>query len=551
MTTLSLLFICLVWLAGSGFRAYRYARFYQIEEYMSLRFLRWLVQQRRRWLPWRPVLAWGISSAMLFVLTEAPGTFMFGVIGVIAALVAVWPESEGEIKKRFRATPRARRLLGAAFIVQVLVMAVGYAIFASLSQTTGFLEIIYIGAGAFGLLLLLTAPLTLTLANTLMIPVEGMLRARFVQRARAVLADVNPTVIGITGSYGKTSTKTYLAHLLNSRYRAYPTPKSYNTMMGVCIAINNDIATDHSIEYFVCEMGAYIPGEIARICDLTHPSISVVVEVGPQHLERFGSLENIAIAKYEIIKALPADGLGIFNWDNPYVREMYERGYPDHRIAVSQTIDPGSIPPGGPRFVATDVRESLSGLSFTVTDVATGEAHAFETPLLGQHNVTNILLATAIAVHEGIPLRDVARRVRTLQPAESRLVRQATPEGITIINDAYSANPVGVIHALRVLSLHQTGRRLLITPGMVELGPMMESENRKLGEAAAQHATDVILVGAAQTDPIRDGLLAAGFDPDRLLVVDTLSEAVEWYKRNLQAGDSVLFMNDLPDTYSS
>ncbi|MGQ9910033.1 MAG: UDP-N-acetylmuramoyl-tripeptide--D-alanyl-D-alanine ligase [Candidatus Flexifilum sp.] len=543
--------IGLIWLAGTWYRAYRLARYYQIEEYMSLRFGRWMLQQRRRWLPWRPVLSWGIGAALLFVLTEAPGTFMFGVIGVVGALIAVWPATEGEIKKQFRATPRARRLLVTAFALQTLIMVAGWIAINTWERGSALAELVFIGISLLGLTLLLTAPVVLIAANFLMFPVESVLRTRFIHRARRVLNEVNPIVIGITGSYGKTSTKTYLAHILNGRFRAYPTPKSYNTMMGVCIAINNDIAADHSIEYFICEMGAYIPGEIARICDLTHPSISVVVEVGPQHLERFGSLENIAIAKYEIIKALPEDGLGVFNWDNPYVREMYERGYPRNRIAVSRTIDPAAVPPGGPRFVASNVEESLDGLRFDVTDVAAGETARFETPLLGLHNVTNILLAAAIAVHEGMPLRDVARRVRSLQPAESRLVRQTTPEGITIINDAYSANPVGVVHALRVLSLHQTGRRLLITPGMVELGPMMESENRKLGETAAQHATDVILIGAQQTDPIRAGLLDAGFDPDRIHVMATLSEAVAWYQRNLQPGDCVLFMNDLPDTYSS
>jgi UDP-N-acetylmuramoyl-tripeptide--D-alanyl-D-alanine ligase len=298
-------------------------------------------------------------------------------------------------------------------------------------------------------------------------------------------------------------------------------------------------------------MGAYIPGEIERIADLTKPSIGFVIEIGPQHLERFGTLDNTATAKYELIRALPPDGLGVFNWDNLYVRAMYEKGYPQNRIAVSREADPANIPANGPRFIASDVSEDLGGLHFTVTDTQSSETERFETPLLGQHNITNLLLATAVAVHEGTPLKDVARRVRTLQPAESRLVRQVSPEGITIINDAYSANPAGVVSALQVLSLHQNGKRLLITPGMVELGPMMEAENRKLGEIAAAHATDVILVGRQQTEPIKAGLKARGFPAEHLQVVDTLAESVAWYKANLKAGDTVLFLNDLPDTYTS
>lgn len=540
----------LVWLAGTGYRIYRQARFFQIEEYMNGRYLRWVVSRRERWLPGRTLIAFAAGVIFSFLLTEAPGTFMLTVIGLVSAAVAVWPRSEGEIKKVFRPTNRAKRLLGGAFLVALFDLAL-YMFIVGRLPLPAVTELQFIVIAVIGLILFLTAPVILVGGNLLMTPVEAFFRARFVNQARNVLKEIDPTVIGITGSYGKTSTKTYLAYILNGRYKAFPTPKSYNTMMGVCIAINNGLKGDYRTDYFICEMGAYIPGEIERIADLTHPRISVVVEVGPQHLERFGTLENIAIAKYEIIKALPPDGIGIFNWDNPYVREMYERGYPQTRLAVSKTADPASPPPGGPRLIASAIEESLDGLRFTVTDTLDGQSERFETPLLGGHNVTNILLATAIALHEKMSLKEVARRVRGLQPAESRLVKQTSPEGITIINDAYSANPVGIVHALRVLSMHTGGRRLLITPGMVELGPLQEQENRKLGEIAAQHATDVILVGAAQTHPIKDGLLSAGFAPDRVLTVETLKESVAWYQGNLKPGDTVLFLNDLPDTYSS
>jgi UDP-N-acetylmuramoyl-tripeptide--D-alanyl-D-alanine ligase len=319
--------------------------------------------------------------------------------------------------------------------------------------------------------------------------------------------------------------------------------------MGICLAINNDLANDYSVEYFISEMGAYVEGEIQRIAELTKPEISIVVEVGPQHLERFGTLENVASAKYEIIKALPPHGLGVFNWDNPYVREMYEKGYPDNRIAISREISPDNLPDNPPRFIASDINESLTGLSFTVTDTSTSETISIDTPVVGIHNVTNLLLSIAVCVHEEMSLQDVAFRAKTLQPAESRLVRQTTEAGITIINDAYSANPVGVISALKVLGMHTTGKRLLITPGMIELGELQESENRKLGAVATQYASDIILVGAKQTEPLKQGILTTDFPPKNLRVVENLSEAIDWYQHNLKSGDAVLFLNDLPDTY--
>lgn len=549
METGFILLIFLTWLVGTCLRVYRQARFYQIEEYMSRRYLRWCLAQRERWLPRRPIIAWLAGVILGLILSEAPGSVLLTIIGVITAVVAVWPPDEGEIKKPFRATPRAKRLLGASFVVTLFDLSL-YAFILSHLPLPQIPPLQFAIFSFVGLFLFLTAPLMLVFGNWLMTPVEAFFRRQFLRHAQSVLNDLNPLVIGITGSYGKTTTKTILAHILNGRYKTYPTPKSYNTLMGISMAINNDLANDHSIEVFICEMGAYIPGEIERICDLTHPTISIVVEVGPQHLERFGSLENTATAKYEIIKALPPDGVGIFNWDNPYIRQMIERGYPQNRISVSRVVDPANVPANGPRFIATDIAESLEGLRFIVHDLQTEEQEPFETPLLGEHNVTNILLATATAVHEKMSLKEIARRVKTLQPAESRLVRQTTAQGITIINDAYSANPVGAVSALKALSLFQTGRRLLITPGMVELGTMQDSENRKLGEIAAKQATDVILVGAKQTEPIKAGLLAAGFPDDHLRVVDTLAESIQWYQTNLTSGDTVLFLNDLPDTYS-
>ena len=319
--------------------------------------------------------------------------------------------------------------------------------------------------------------------------------------------------------------------------------------MGVCLAINQDLEQDRSLDYYIVEMGAYVPGEIAEICELARPAISIVTAIGPQHLERFGSIDNIVKAKYEIIGALPADGVAVLDRDNPHLRAMAARGHPATILTVSCEASAEDAAPDDPRLVATNIRESLDGLRFDVEDRRSGERVAFSTDLLGRHNVSNILLAAALARHEGMSLRDVAWRVGSLQPAEARLAREETATGITLINDGYSANPDGARHALRVLGMH-AGRRLLVTPGMVELGDLMERENRKLGAEAARQASDVILVGERQTRPLREGLLEAGFAEDRLHTMDTLTEAISWYETHLGAGDAVLFLNDLPENWS-
>ena len=380
-------------------------------------------------------------------------------------------------------------------------------------------------------------------------PIEALIRRRYLKQAANVLQRINPKIIGITGSYGKTTTKCFLRDILSIRYQTYATPKSYNTLMGISLAINRDLVDDFRSEYFISEMGAYVEGEIERICQLTPPEIAIITEIGPQHLERFGSLDNIKKAKYELIKSLPLDGVAVLNWDNPYIRELIDQAHPATRLTVSRVIPIDQAKAHDVTWIASEIKENLSGLSFRATHVKSGEYAQINTSIVGEHNVTNLLLCIAVAHHEGIPLRDIALRIRSLRPAESRLVAETTAAGITIINDAYSANPAGVISALKVLGMYNSGRRLLITPGMIELGELHESENRKLGLLAAEAASDIILIGKTQTAPIHDAVSSTNFDPDRLQVVDTLQQAVSWYRHNLKAGDTVLFLNDLPDTY--
>lgn len=563
MPSLSLILLAAVWLLGCWARIVRLARFYQIEEYMSRRFFAWLQRTPRQLLPRRALAAWATGMALVLALaqinapSDAPQEALAFSVLLLAALVAILPQGEGEVKKALVRTGRVKRMLAGAIFCAALAQGAALLLafnFIHAAKTdanpgTSSPELLALAMHSIGFILLLLAPAWLTLGNLLLQPYERYQRRRFLARARATLDLTQPKIIGITGSYGKTTTKDFLRHIMSLRYRAYATPKSYNTLMGICLAINRDLADDYRTEYFISEMGAYVPGEINRICQLTPPDLAIVTEIGPQHLERFGSLENTMRAKYEIIKNLQPDGVAVFNWDNAYIRQMAAKGHPKTRLSVSRELSLAEARRQDVSWLASDIRASLQGLRFTLTRVASGENIPISAPVLGEHNVSNLLLCIAVACHEGMPLRDVALRIGSLQPAESRLVRQATASGITIINDAYSANPKGVVSALKVLGMHTGGKRLLITPGMIELGALQERENRVLGKLAGQYATDIMLIGRQQTKPIYEGIRAAGFDMARLHVTDTLSEAVAWYQERLGAGDTVLFLNDLPDTY--
>ena len=536
-----------VWLIGAWLRLFRQARFYQIEEYMSRRYLRWVLADWRRALPLRPLAAWIAGLAIGYIRGDASGSYLPFMIALVAAAIAAVPPAAGEEKKPLVVTGRVKRLLFGAGLASAIAAAAAIWLATSIDGASGAAGVAVTSSLGFAPFLL--APVWLVAGNALMQPVEAALRRRYLNQAAATLDKIRPKIIGITGSYGKTTTKSFLRDIMSLRYQIYATPKSYNTLMGISLAINRDLADDYRSEYFISEMGAYVEGEIARICQLTPPDIAIVTEIGPQHLERFGSLENIKRAKYELVSNLPADGVAAFNWDNPYIREMAAEAYPETRLTVSRAVSLDQARAQGITWIATDVSESLSGLTFCARHVPSGEQARITTGIVGEHNVTNLLLCIAVACHEGIPLRDIAVRIRGLQPAESRLVTETSSAGVTIINDAYSANPQGVASALKVLRMHDSGKRLLITPGMVELGELQEGENHKLGMLAAQSATDIILIGRNQTQSIYEGLRSSDFDQSRVQVLDTLDEAVSWYQQNLRAGDTVLFLNDLPDTY--
>ncbi|MFP4322202.1 MAG: UDP-N-acetylmuramoyl-tripeptide--D-alanyl-D-alanine ligase [Anaerolineales bacterium] len=534
------LILALAWTAPPILRTWRLARLYQIEEYKTLRFWRWWLAKRARWFPQRAAIAMLIGVVLSFVLQllgQDASVLHFLLWGAIAGVVAQ-PEPVKEVKKTFVRTPRAMRMLGGAFAVNALLVIGVSVLFIEDDRAVALSTVAILGYAAF-----LFSPVALAIGNGLLYPVEIVVLNRFRGQARARLAAAGVTVIGVTGSYGKTSTKVFLQHILNGQFKTYATPKSFNTEKGVMRAINEDFDPEYGYDYFIAEMGAYVPGEIRRVCKLTSPRLSIVTAVGPMHLERFGTLENIFKAKYEIVEGVPADGVTFFNGDDERVRKMETLGHPATRVLISREGLPEA------QLIAEDVQETLTGLTFTVVDRGSDERATFETSLIGIHNVTNILLVTAVARHLGMRLANIAARVKTLEPADHRLRVNALPNGVTIIDDAYSANPVGVVSALKALALHQTGRRIVITPGMVELGPLQDEENRKLGTRLTAYATDIVLVGIEQTAPLQAGIQATDFDAARWRVVDTFDEARAWFQAEVRAGDAVLFLNDLPDTY--
>ena len=539
--SLLILACALPWAAQSARRALRMSHILQLEEYESGRLLRWLGDAPARLTP--PALFGGGALAALFLAVGATGMSALSPIPFAAGTV-LWGAAGALVFARQRGAPAKKPLV---LTPKLLVVLGGTAILWLAIAASPLLVLGgEIGHGAVrGVALAdVLLPILLVAANLALYPIQGLAKVGVVQAANLKARRSPAKVVGITGSFGKTSTKEILATLLSAKYRTLKTPSSYNTPLGVSKVILRQLRPTH--EMFVVEMGAYHVGDIRGLGNLARPTVGILTAVNPQHLERFGSIENIARAKYELIESLPADGTAIFNNDNDWCRRLADDTVKKGHLAVVRF---GLDDRPDTDLTARDLRVSRRGLEFRLVARDVGEVDV-QVGLLGRHNVLNVLAASAAALACGMTLREIALAAAAVQPVPHRLQLIEGSGGVTVIDDAYNANPDGARAALEVLGQFADGRKVLVTPGLVELGEREADENRALGAAAATVCDTVILVGPRRTAPIREGLLAAGFPEGRIVTVRGIGEVPAQLQRLVAAGDVVLFENDLPDNYS-
>ena len=531
--------VWLSWLVRAGLMA---ARMYQIEEYEGRRLLAW--GRQRAWLlPSAVVLAVAalvvVSVGVSLIAPHDPfGAVGLGWICAAVALHLAWKPLPA--KKPLVYTMRMRRILGASVVIAAVATGAVAALVVVTPAVVGVLVVMALIALAPGGALLLVIG-----GNAVMAPVERHVQQGFVKQARQRMLAYQPLTIGIAGSYGKTSTKHITARLLNAFMETLATPKSYNTMMGVTRTVNENLLPKHRA--FIVEMDAYDTGEIAAMCRLVQPSIAIITSVGPQHLERFGTLDRIGAAIYELVEALQAGSPAVIYCGDPECARLADRaaheGYRVVRYGVDgETADALDV-------VASDIEVTEKATRFTWRWAAEGLEYRIAIPLLGRHNILNVSAALAVVHLLGLPVAEAVRDTLLLEAAPHRLQLMRQPGGVTIIDDSYNANPVGVQNGLDVLAQMRGNKKILVTPGMVELGSREDDENYRFGEHAAAVCTDIILVGERQTQAIQNGLRAAHFPTDHLHCVNTLAEVTAVIGQIAGEGDVVLFANDLPDTY--
>lgn len=438
-------------------------------------------------------------------------------------------------KKPFVLTPRMMRLTAIFVVFSILLPVWGTVI--TYQYSILFLDI-YVLAFTWIIADVLLA-FWIFPAALIMYPFEQSVQSHFKNMAKNKIRKMSGLkVIAITGSYGKTSTKFIIRDILKERFSVCATPGSYNTPMGICKVINNDLQSIHQV--LILEMGARYKGNIKELCDIAQPDISVVTNIGFAHLETFGSQKAIQSTKGEIVENTKMNGLSVLNGDDPLVLEM-EKLRSDVEFCKAG-IESGDI-------IAKDIQYDSAGCRFTVS-LPDGQEERIQTSLLGKHNIQNILLGISVGYKLGLRLKTMALAIQKIQPVEHRLELKNL-DGKIIIDDAFNSNPVGAKNAVDILSQFESGRRIIVTPGMIELGPKEYEENKKFGTEIGRSMLDkVILVGPKQTEPIQDGIRETGYDYNNVLIVNSLFEANDYLKEYMKSGDVVLYENDLPDTYN-
>lgn len=534
----------IIWFVATFMRSRYLIHMMQLEGYKNDSFSKWLIDFGYRAFYMKLKLS-AVASIAVVVLATVMGkieepTVMGGVILAWSAFIVFGMKFKREkLKKDLVFTQRVKRLFAIQIIFNVVAVAVAITLLKLFIDSRSTVVAIMLVLGS---VMVYFEPYILMVSNVIAKPIEERVNRKFFVMAQKKIRGMSDLkVVGITGSFGKTSTKFLMATILSEKYKTLKTPESYNTPMGVSKVINETL--DSSYEAFVAEMGARNVGDIAEMGELVGHGVGVLTSVGPAHLETFKSIENIMKTKYEIIDSLPPDGIAVFNYENEYVRKLAD-GTKDKRKLVYGISDRENLD-----VYARDIMVNATGSEFILGN-KDGSEISCKTNLLGEHNILNLLAGAAVGLALGLTMEEIARGISKVEPVPHRLQLINPGTGVIIIDDAFNSNPVGSKAALEVLSQFQEGRKIIITPGMIELGDEEYEANKEFGRNIGKHCDYAILVGKNRTKPIYEGVIESGFNANNVFVVAKLDDATAKLQTIVRPKDVVLFENDLPDNFN-
>ena len=489
---------------------------FQLNYYTPSTQLKWTM---KNWKKFLGLIILNVIGIVTIILNNKIGI----IVSLGTLLINAYIVLEKNVKKKIVFTKRVIRLFITNYII---LIALGF--------------ILKNNIDIFNITLLLinaVIPIYMILLNYINKPINNAINQHYVNDAKKILKSMpNLKIITITGSYGKTSTKNYLAKILSEKYNVLYTPGNFNTLLGITRTIRTQLKPTHEI--FVCEVGIDRVGEMEKINKLVQSNFCMITAIGPQHLETFKTQENIIKSKLKIMDGLKDGGVAFLNLDNEYLRNSkIERKYIGYGIENNDNN----------KMKITNVSYGAKGLEFSVNDGK--DEYKFNSKLLGDHNLVNLFGAITVAEYLGVPMKEIANAVKHIESVEHRL-KLIPGNEYNLIDDSYNSNPIGATNALKVLGKMQ-GIRILITPGMVELGDKQYEYNYNFGEVAAKNADYIFLVNKQQTLPIYNALMDKKYPSGKVEVVDDFNTAMKKARKVENDGKAkyILIENGLPDNY--
>lgn len=494
----------------------------QLEHYHNQRYIQWM---GRNLIEVFSII--DLLSIFMIIVSNVNITFNIIIVSFVGLLniFSILTFKKAEDVKSLVRTSRINRLIITLMILNFIITSL-YVIFLwSYKEFYGLLILT--------LLLSLASYIQIILVNLINMPIEKAIQIKFIRRAKIKINHISPKTIGITGSYGKTSTKFFIAQILSHKYTTLFTPSSYNTTMGVTRTINENMNSYH--ETFVCEMGAYYIGDIKEICDIVKPKYGVLTSIGNQHLNTFKTIDNIIKTKFELIESLDKDGIAILNYDNEYIRNKDK----DSKCKI-YTV---GLNYNDVDYYARNIKYSVEGTSFDVE--YHGKSESMFMYVHGEHNVSNMLCAIALAHQMGLDFNTIRKAVKRIRSVKHRLEVKRSGN-LILIDDAFNANPIGAYNALKLLDSFKE-EKIIITPGMIDLGSEQHEVNYNFGRQISEVCDKVYLVGEKQTQSIYQGLIDKGYSDRNIYVFSSFKKAfsnIDVLKKQV-----VLIENDLPDNH--
>ncbi|MGB3366941.1 MAG: Mur ligase family protein [Acidaminobacteraceae bacterium] len=556
MTTNLLLAIFLVFITlYSFYKNLNDLHMFQLNSYMPVRYFRWYKSKAGYTLKDNDMMmVIGIIILMFSKLTSymiINAAIML--VGLLIIFISIYMYkfrlSFYQAKKKLVYTKRVKRLIVTICLIHIIVFTFALYYLQLLSSSLT----IYMAVITLLVILNIFSFIFMILAFYINQPIESNIKSNLVDETKDLLSsNQNLITIGITGSYGKTSVKNILHHLLSKKYHVLMTPESYNTTWGIIRTVRENLKPTHQV--FIAEMGAKETGDIKEICDIVHPMYSLITSIGEQHLETFKTLENVIKTKGELFKYTKKGGTCFVNLSDENIISL-------ERENDKNYIDYSSNDKTKGKYTYSDIKNTSKGTSFTLhingdtksnekTSNSPDKSYDLKTKLLGKHNIDNLLSCISIALELGINPDHLNMLLYDIEPLKHRLSLRESSLGYTIIDDAFNSNPVGSKSALEVLKNMDGGKKIILTPGMIELGDKEYELNRKLGHYIADACDYVILVGKKQTQPIQDGLADKNYPSNQIYIAQSLHDGFDKINSIIVKGDVLLIENDLPDTFN-